>query len=155
MTVGNTIKQIRKQRHMTQKQLGDLVGIDDATIRKYEAGKLNAKPDTLEKIAKALDVNVETLLFSELNYSRAMHQLFRILDAYGGDFSLGNRTIVDNDGNETIQNAITIYFGELTPFIEEWKENQEKLSKDDLEDYKHKFPTSSHVPASYIASLNK
>ena len=99
MTIGYTIRKIRTLRKMTQKQLGDLIGIDDSTIRKYESGRLNAKPDTLEKIANALDVNVETLLFSEINYNRAMHQIYRIIETYGGEISYTDHVFTDENGN--------------------------------------------------------
>ena len=39
MPTGTKIKEIRKQKGLTQKQLGDLCGIADSNIRKYENGK--------------------------------------------------------------------------------------------------------------------
>ena len=43
------IRRIRKKRGLTQKQLGELCGIDEANIRKYENGKQNPKIETIEK----------------------------------------------------------------------------------------------------------
>ena len=54
MPTGTKIKEIRKQKGLTQKQLGDLCGIADSNIRKYENGKQNPKIETLQKIATAL-----------------------------------------------------------------------------------------------------
>lgn len=62
MTIGERIKHFRKEKNFTQKQLGEKCGIDEANIRKYESGKANPKLETLEKIAHALDVNVEIFL---------------------------------------------------------------------------------------------
>ncbi len=56
MPTGAKIKEIRKGKGLTQKQLGDLCGIADANIRKYENGKQNPKMETLQKIADALGV---------------------------------------------------------------------------------------------------
>ena len=56
MTVGERIRAARKAQGLTQKQLGEKCGIAEPTIRRYELGKLNPKPDTLKKIAKALGV---------------------------------------------------------------------------------------------------
>lgn len=56
MPTGAKIKEIRKRKGLTQKQLGDLCGIADANIRKYENGKQNPKMETLQKIADALGV---------------------------------------------------------------------------------------------------
>ena len=62
MLTGEKIKKTRKQKKMTQKQLGELCGIADSNIRKYENGKQNPKFETLAKIAKALDVSIIELL---------------------------------------------------------------------------------------------
>lgn len=58
MTVGQNIRAIRKERGLTQNQLGELCGIKEANIRKYELGKANPKIETIEKIAKALGVPI-------------------------------------------------------------------------------------------------
>ncbi|WP_312070397.1 helix-turn-helix transcriptional regulator [Anaerotignum propionicum] len=59
---GNRIRKIRKKRNLTQKQLGELCGIDEANIRKYELGKQNPRYETLEKIANALTVPISYFL---------------------------------------------------------------------------------------------
>ena len=53
MTVGENIKRLRKERGLTQKQLGEMCGIAESNIRKYEADKQNAKIETIERIAQA------------------------------------------------------------------------------------------------------
>ena len=61
MTIGERIKDCRKDRRLTQKTLGELSGIAEPTIRKYESGRLNPKQETLKKIADGLGVTVEFL----------------------------------------------------------------------------------------------
>ncbi|WP_288683654.1 helix-turn-helix domain-containing protein [uncultured Eubacterium sp.] len=63
MTVGENIKRIRKEKRLTQKQLGELCNpsISAATIRKYELSILNPKIETLQKISTALDVSITDL----------------------------------------------------------------------------------------------
>lgn len=56
MTIGENIRKFRKERNLTQKQLGERCGIDEANIRKYELGNANPKFETIQKIAKALEV---------------------------------------------------------------------------------------------------
>lgn len=56
MTVGENIKRIRKGKGLTQKKLGELCGIAESNIRKYESGKQNPKIETIDKIAHALNV---------------------------------------------------------------------------------------------------
>lgn len=58
---GDVIRKLRKQKKYTQKQLGEICGIADSNIRKYETGTQNPKLETLQKIASALDVPVEML----------------------------------------------------------------------------------------------
>ena len=49
MPTGAKIKEIRKQKGLTQKQLGDLCGMADSAIRRYENGNANPKIETLKK----------------------------------------------------------------------------------------------------------
>lgn len=61
MTIGENLKRIRKERHLTQKQLGSLCGMADSAIRRYELGKSTPKIQTLHKIAKGLGIPVHVL----------------------------------------------------------------------------------------------
>ena len=54
MTVGENIRRIRKERGLTLKQLGDMVGVSEAYIRAYESGRRNPKLKSLETLAQAL-----------------------------------------------------------------------------------------------------
>ena len=51
MTTGEKIKYFRNMRGISQETLGQLSGINSATIKKYEYGIRNPKPDQLLKIA--------------------------------------------------------------------------------------------------------
>ncbi|MCD7894581.1 MAG: helix-turn-helix domain-containing protein [Erysipelotrichaceae bacterium] len=66
--VGINIRKYRKERGLSQKKLGDLCGITDSNIRKYELGKQNPKIETLQKIAEALEIDVINLFgYEEYN----------------------------------------------------------------------------------------
>ena len=56
MTTGEKIRRARTEKGWTQKQLGELCGSAEPTIRRYELGKLKPKKETLEKIAAPLGV---------------------------------------------------------------------------------------------------
>ena len=56
--IGKKIRAYREFRGYSQIQLAELSGINVGTIRKYELGIRNPKPDQLEKIATALRLNV-------------------------------------------------------------------------------------------------
>lgn len=62
LTVNENIKRIRKERGLTQKRLGEICGIAEPNIRKYENGKQNPKLETVEKIASALGVSAFELM---------------------------------------------------------------------------------------------
>ena len=58
MTVAENIKRIRKEKHLTQKQLGEKCGMSESTLRQYEIGYRNPKIETIKKIADALEVGL-------------------------------------------------------------------------------------------------
>lgn len=66
MPTGTKIKEIRKQKGLTQKQLGDLCGMADSAIRRYENGNANPKIETLQKIADALGCDILDLMEIEV-----------------------------------------------------------------------------------------
>lgn len=61
MTIGQRIKQERIARGLTQRALGDLAGIAEPTVRKYESDRLHPKYETLEKLAAPLQVTAAYL----------------------------------------------------------------------------------------------
>lgn len=60
MSVAENIRKIRKEKGLTQKQLGEACNpkIGESTIRKYELGLLNPKIETLKKIASAFEMQL-------------------------------------------------------------------------------------------------
>ena len=62
MNVSERIRLARKEKGLTQKQLGELCNIAEPTIRRYELDKLHPKIETIKKIANALDVDLPFLL---------------------------------------------------------------------------------------------
>lgn len=63
---GDMIRKCRTEKGLTQKKLGELCGIADSAIRRYEAGNANPKIETLQKIADALDIPVNRLLAGKI-----------------------------------------------------------------------------------------
>lgn len=56
--LGEAIKQARKQRNLTQEQLGELVGVQKAQISKIENSVKNARFETILKVFDALGAKV-------------------------------------------------------------------------------------------------
>ncbi|OYU65652.1 MAG: transcriptional regulator [Cytophagaceae bacterium BCCC1] len=56
--LGKTIKELRKERKLTQEQLGELVGVKKAQISKIENSFTDARFDTILKVFKALNAKI-------------------------------------------------------------------------------------------------
>jgi HTH-type transcriptional regulator / antitoxin HipB len=56
--LGQTIKQVRQERNLTQEQLGILVGVQKAQISKIENSVKNARFETILKVFDALGAKV-------------------------------------------------------------------------------------------------
>ena len=76
------IKSLRKQAGLTQKQLAERAGLSIASIQGYEQKKYTPKIETLSKIAKALNVSVESL-FGGISIGPATEYDMEKLDYYG------------------------------------------------------------------------
>ena len=56
--IGKAIKQSRKERNLTQEELGELVGVKKAQISKIENSTTDARFTTILKVFEALDARV-------------------------------------------------------------------------------------------------
>lgn len=56
--IGEAIKQARKERHLTQEELGRLVGVKKAQISKIENSLTDARFETIMKVFKALNAKI-------------------------------------------------------------------------------------------------
>lgn len=59
--VGNRIKEERKKRSMSQKELGEKIGVKHNTISSYENATNAPEQESLFKIAQALNITVDEL----------------------------------------------------------------------------------------------
>ena len=57
--IGKAIKQTRRERHLTQEELGKLIGVQKAQISRLESNASNATMDTLMKVFTALKAKVK------------------------------------------------------------------------------------------------
>ena len=79
MTVGEKIKYYRNIRGISQEMLGNLSGINPATIKKYEYGIRNPKPDQLLKITNALGISINLFMdFDIETVSDVLSLLFKL-----------------------------------------------------------------------------
>ena len=64
---GNRLRELRKQKGMTQKQLASLIGVKNSIISFYEVGDRIPSPEIIIKLAAVLHVSSDYLLGIERN----------------------------------------------------------------------------------------
>jgi len=57
--LGEMIKSVRKERHLTQEQLGELIGVQKSQISKLERNAKNVTIETILKVFRALKANIK------------------------------------------------------------------------------------------------
>ncbi|MGY5846552.1 helix-turn-helix domain-containing protein [Salegentibacter sp. HM20] len=57
--LGEMIKSVRKERQLTQEQLGELVGVQKSQISKLERNAKNVTVETILKVFHALKANIK------------------------------------------------------------------------------------------------
>lgn len=68
MTVGDKIKQLRKEKGLTQEELGDLLGVKKAAVQKYESGQVqNLKQATIKKLCEVFNKYPYYFIFDDLD----------------------------------------------------------------------------------------
>lgn len=67
MLFGQRLKDLRKQKGLTQQQLGELIDVTKASICYYEKSLRTPTLDTLMDLSKVLDVSISYLLGQEVN----------------------------------------------------------------------------------------
>ena len=138
--VGKKIRAFREFRGYSQIQLAELSGINVGTIRKYELGIRNPKPDQLEKIATALGLNVSVFLdFNIETVGDVLSILFAINDSVNLSLSeTSDQNIAMTFDNPTMQDFFkkwcqfkNVYVKEKAEIlaIEDEDKRQEELDK--------------------------
>ncbi len=65
MNIGQRIANFRKEKHITQEQLGEAVGVTNRTVSKWESGVSSPGIDLIPAIASALSVSLDSLFGTE------------------------------------------------------------------------------------------
>lgn len=118
MTIGERIRSARKGKNLTQKQLGELCGIAEPTIRRYELNKLTPKIETLKKIATPLGISWYEL-YSDDPEQQGGAIIKHFLDKRGnGDCSTCKQTYSVEDAvkilrNNSERNRLSYYYQKL------------------------------------------
>lgn len=84
MSIGENIRYLRKKAKLTQKQLAQMVGVNEVTIRSYERGKYEPKTDVLYRLVRALDCNINELLDKPFTLPDLSIEDFEEIEGTGG-----------------------------------------------------------------------
>lgn len=98
MTIGEKIRKARKSKGLTQKELAEISGLSEISIRKYENGDRHPKSDQLKKISSALDISFVLLLDFEI-----IELLECLLEKTDYSFFESDKSILINFRDENIQ----------------------------------------------------
>lgn len=118
MTMGERIKRIRKQKGLTQHELGELLGVTQSMIAAYENNARNPKFETIKKIAAALGTSTSTLMGST-QPTEQFRQMNHNLEGFG-NFLLESAKEHDKE--------YVKYYLEYLAFIINHSNNNESLS---------------------------
>ena len=83
----NRIAELRKKIGLSQSALGEILGVSQQTISKYEKSDWNVPADILAKMSRVFKVSIEYILRNELNEKEEdvkseIMRLYRSLDRY-------------------------------------------------------------------------
>jgi transcriptional regulator with XRE-family HTH domain len=65
MTFAERLVALRKERRLTQRALAQMIGVHLSQLRRYEAGTSQPTLETLRKLAVALQVSADALVFNQ------------------------------------------------------------------------------------------
>ena len=68
--VGQLIRELRKERYMTQAQLAEQLHVSDKTVSKWETGKGGPELSLLTEISRIFEIDLQNLLAGELNQNQ-------------------------------------------------------------------------------------
>lgn len=130
--LGKSIREIRLRRGLTQREVSEAIGgISESALRSYELGERRPKQNTLERIAKALDVAPACFdTYGIEHYDELMHALFLSEEAFGiKPCADGSIRFTD----ETIQSCVCTW--------RSWKEflKEGKITREEYENRKDSF----------------
>ena len=79
MKVGNKIKEYRELNKMTQKDIAEILGVEPATISKYEAGTIEPSIESLKRRAETFNVTVDELIKDEEKFDVSKINVLEVL----------------------------------------------------------------------------
>ncbi len=128
MTIYDRIEQQLKSRNMSRRKLAMLAGIPPATLNTALARKAGLSPENIVKIAQALDVDANVLLYGRImaddiqfvksgGLSDAMQKLHKTADELGSAALLRRYQMLNEAGKQALLRTAEVY-----TFYPEWRD---------------------------------
>lgn len=110
-TFHDRLRAIRLERGLTQQQLADAIGVTKSTMAKYDRGALEPNLTNVCRIADALNVSLDYLVYGKEPIETVLRSLIDLIE---------NRVISNNNGQLKVDNPIFSKFTEqiFTTFSE-------------------------------------
>ncbi|EHI96985.1 helix-turn-helix domain protein [Clostridium sp. DL-VIII] len=106
MIIGSKIKELRKERNFTQKDLGELLGLSASTIQKYELEQREPTLETLSKMSEIFEVPLDTFNKKYISMSQSFKDsINRLKKAEQQADSIDNTENVIKEYPHSIKNA--------------------------------------------------
>lgn len=120
------IKKLREKKQLTQKQLAELSGINEDTMRSYDLGDRKPRKKILEHIEKALKVRSEYLSTPE--FGSQMELIHALLE----NDELMGYTITEINGQLAIVGSGKTAGITFDGFLRDWNEMKQKLDSKEI-----------------------
>lgn len=130
--VARKIKELRKARNITQKELAELAGVTESAMRSYELSDRNPKPEVLDRIARALKVRPEYLSAPE--FKGHLEFAYALLE---NDEDEGYTVTMVNGQPAIVPDMRTAGIG-FDRFLRDWNKMKEKLDTGEIAPEKYR-----------------
>lgn len=107
MSLGEKLKQTRKQRKLTQPDVARLTGINYKTLSNWETDFYRPNVDELKKLALLYNVSIDFLMEMPYNNKNKLSPIFALINEIINENSAEfNRLLPDNTDTNTIYEQI-------------------------------------------------
>jgi transcriptional regulator with XRE-family HTH domain len=89
MSIGTTIKKLRRDRNITQERLAEMMGVSTNAVSQWECEKTAPDISHLPILANIFEVSADILLEIDLSKSKKQHEINEFLAKYSEFFSQG------------------------------------------------------------------
>ena len=120
-TLNDRIKQLRKERGLTQGQLADILGVTDKAVSKWEVGESNPDISLLPGLAETLGTTVDYLLTGKSEAPIALDDM----DAHKRALHIIKKDDAKNFEKYGLVNSYLLFSKEAAKTKGSWRDNIE------------------------------